>query len=100
MNLLRHAKRSTARDFKIIDTKNNAREEDVPNHEAVNNNNSNAAANESCEDSDGNEENGSDEKVLSPESDSEPHDGDGDGGVPNAKRMRRDRVVQDSDDEA
>ncbi|PON88352.1 Fanconi anemia group I protein [Trema orientale] len=100
INLLRHAKRSTARDFKIIDTNNIAREEDVPNHETVNNVNSNTAENESHEDSEDNEENGFNENVLSPESDSEPSDGDGDGGVPNAKRMRRDRIVQDSDDES
>lgn len=100
INLLRHAKRSTARDFKIIDTTNIAREEDAPNHETVNNNDPNAAENELCEDSEGNEENGFVQNVVSPDSDSEPNDGEGDGGIPNAKRMRRDRIVQDSDDEA
>ncbi|XP_062107746.1 uncharacterized protein LOC133818728 isoform X3 [Humulus lupulus] len=95
INLLRHAKRSTARDFKIIDN-NTTGEEVAPDHEAVSNNNSNAAQNETCEDSD---DNGSNQKVLSPEPDPEPNDGD-DGGIPNAKRVRRDRIVQHSDDEA
>lgn len=118
INLLRHAKRSTARDFKIIDTTttNIGREENgVPDHEAAhinnynNNNNSNAAENEACEDSEDKE--GSEyEKVLSPESrtavaaeDSDESNDEeveeGDEAFPNAKRMRRDRVVLDSDDE-
>lgn len=121
INLLRHAKRSTARDFKIIDTSttNIGREENgVPDHEAAhindnnnnsNNNNSNEAENEACEDSEDKE--GSEyEKVLSPEShtavaaeDSDESNDEeveeGDEAFPNAKRMRRNRVVLDSDDE-
>lgn len=107
VNLLRHAKRSTSRDFKIID-QNNAmmREEDVPNNEA-DHNNSAAVENETGEDSeDNNEENGL-ETNLSPESgsalaaaeDSGSDNEDGDDALPNAKRMKRGRIVQDSDDD-
>ncbi|XP_030508178.2 uncharacterized protein LOC115722932 isoform X1 [Cannabis sativa] len=97
INLLRHAKRSTARDFKIIDNSTTDEEVAPPNHDEAVNNNSNAAQNETREDSD---DNGCNKKVLSPEPDSDPNDGDDDdGGVP-VKRVRRDRIVQDSDDEA
>ncbi|KAM4126898.1 hypothetical protein ACJW30_02G049000 [Castanea mollissima] len=99
VNLLRHAKRSTSRDFKIVDPDEMTREEDAPNH-----NDPTAVENESCEDSEDNEGNGS-EKILSPnsfsplaakDSGSDGEDGDA---LPNAKRVKRGRVVQDSDDE-
>lgn len=101
VNLLRHAKRSTSRDFKILDPKKMAGEEDAPNHE-LNHSDPTAVENESCEDSEGN---GS-EKILSPESGSrlaaEDSGSDGEDGdaLPSAKRVKRGRVVRDSDDEA
>lgn len=95
VNLLRHAKRSTARDFKILDP---VRQEDASNHEA-NHNDSAAAEDESGEDSKETEENGS-ENVLSPPAveDSE-SDAENGGASPAAKRLKRGRVVQESDDE-
>lgn len=106
VNLLRHAKRSTARDFRIIPNNIN-REEDPPGQEP-NQDNSNAVENESGEDLGDNEgdDDGS-EHILSPEDNSplvagdsgcDNEDGDG---LPSAKRLKRsNRVVQDSDDEA
>ncbi|KAK9288581.1 hypothetical protein L1049_017040 [Liquidambar formosana] len=64
VNLLRHAKRSTSRDFKILDPKKIITE-DVPNDEP-DHNDPTAAQNEKCEESEDNEGNGS-ERVLSPE---------------------------------
>lgn len=105
VNLLRHAKRSTSRDFKIIDQDSDMREEDVPNNEA-DHNNSAAVANETCEDSEDNYEENGLETNLSPESDSalaaEDSGSDnevGDDAVPNAKRTKKGRIVQDSDDD-
>jgi Fanconi anemia group I protein len=103
VNLLRHAKRSTSRDFKILDPKKMAGdgEEDAPNH-----GDPAAAENESCEDSEGNEGNGSEKILLSPESgcrlaaeDSGSDDGEDGDALPSAKRVKRGRVVQDSDNE-
>ncbi|GAV64147.1 hypothetical protein CFOL_v3_07665 [Cephalotus follicularis] len=103
VNLLRHAKRSMSRDFKILGPKKIGREEDASNHEP-NHNDSPAAGNESSEDSEDNEGNGSG-KVLSPRpvsplaaEDSESN-GEDESSVPNAKRLKRNGVVQDSDDE-
>ncbi|KAL5785187.1 hypothetical protein ACOSQ2_007579 [Xanthoceras sorbifolium] len=95
INLLRHAKRSTSRDFKILDP---VREEDASNHEA-NHNESAVAEDESSEHSKDDEENES-EKVSSPlaAEDSEA-DGENGGDLPTAKRFKRSKVVQDSDDE-
>jgi len=104
VNLLRHAKRSTSRDFKILDPKKMAGEEDAPNHES-NHSDPTAVENESCEDSEGNEGSGS-EKILSPESGSRlaaedsGSDGEDGDGPPSAKRVKTGRVVRDSDDEA
>ncbi|KAL5541884.1 hypothetical protein UlMin_009594 [Ulmus minor] len=108
VNLLRHAKRSTSRDFKIIDSTSIERElnDPSPNREATHDN-STAAENELGEDLEDNEGNESEqEQVLSPESVSavaaeDSGSGDEEGqALPNAKRMRSGRVVQDSDDEA
>ncbi|KAK2645650.1 hypothetical protein Ddye_020845 [Dipteronia dyeriana] len=97
VNLLRHAKRSTSRDFKILDP---IREEDASNHEA-NHNESAVAEDESSDHSEDDEENGS-EKVSSPlvaaAEDSET-DGENVCDLPTAKRIRTSEVVQDSDDE-
>ncbi|XVF38742.1 hypothetical protein REPUB_Repub20aG0127800 [Reevesia pubescens] len=103
VNLLKHAKRSTSRDFKILDPTSVTREEDPPNNDA-NTNNSGADGNESCSDSENNEGNGSD-KLLLPQSgspvveeesecDAEVRDS-----VPTVKRVKRTRIVHDSDDE-
>ncbi|XP_057484822.1 uncharacterized protein LOC130771247 [Actinidia eriantha] len=104
INLLRHAKRSTARDFKILDPNQIVREEDAnqePNHD---NNSSSAPQNEPGEESEHDEGNGS-ETGLSPEPGNplveEVSESDGEDGnaVPNAKRAKTNRIVQDSDDE-
>ncbi|KAF8387882.1 hypothetical protein HHK36_026544 [Tetracentron sinense] len=104
VNLLRHAKRSTARDFKILDAKKIVREEVTSNHEP-NHINSSAAQNELCEESEGEEENGA-EKVISPESSSpvaaedSGSDGEDQNIIVKTKRAKMSKVVQDSDDEA
>lgn len=112
-NLLRHAKRSTSRDFKILDTRDFAREEeggkaDNDPIQGVDDNEANAAENESSEESGEEEEgNGGVNKVLSPESDVPPAAEDsGSGGEdkvehPNVQRSKRRRVVEDesSDEE-
>lgn len=107
---MRHAKRSTARDFKIVEPNNMVREENGTNHDAdCNDPNGGGNANESSDESENKEENGS-EKILSPEpatklasavedSGSESDDENRDG-VPSAKRVKRNNMVQDSDDEA
>ncbi|KAJ4968206.1 hypothetical protein NE237_014907 [Protea cynaroides] len=64
VNLLRHAKRSTARDFKILDSKKIMREEEPPSHEP-DQINPIASQSKSCE-----EEGSGSEKVLSAKSDS------------------------------
>lgn len=103
VNLLRHAKRSTSRDFKIIDSNNTMREEDVPNNEATHNNFT-AVENDSSEGSEDLGENGL-ETNLSPEyagalavEDSVSDNEDGDA-LPNAKRIKRGGIMQDSEDE-
>ncbi|KAJ4843074.1 hypothetical protein Tsubulata_042019 [Turnera subulata] len=80
VNLLRYAKRSTARDFKIIDPGQVAMEEDAPNHEAGH-------------DVDIAAENGS------PEVSEDSEDDGGATPTPHAKRMKTGSVVQDSDEE-
>lgn len=64
INLLRHAKRSTSRDFKILDT---VREGDASNNEA-NDNEAAEAGDNSSDDSKDDDENAS-ERVLSPMAD-------------------------------
>ncbi|KAM1742336.1 hypothetical protein ACFX12_012349 [Malus domestica] len=105
VNLLKHAKRSTARDFRIF-PKENATPSDEANHA-----NSNAVENESAEDLNANDNEGDDddrlEKILSAESNS-PMVAEDSGseneevdGLPSPKRLKRNnRVVEDSDDEA
>ncbi|CAK7333380.1 unnamed protein product [Dovyalis caffra] len=103
VNLLRHAKRSTSRDFKIIDSRKIIREENDPNHEPVYHA-ATAAENGSSES--GVKEGNESGKVLSSqcgsplaEEESE-SDGENGGALPLAKRVKRGKVVQDSDDEA
>ncbi|XP_038709644.1 Fanconi anemia group I protein [Tripterygium wilfordii] len=104
LNFLRHAKRSTSRDFRIIDPKKNAISEgDASNHEPSSNNDSaGAAVDESCEDSEKDEEDGLENVHSSHSQGPEVSESDTENGgaVPNAKRLKRSRVVQDSDDEA
>ncbi|PIA61325.1 hypothetical protein AQUCO_00300695v1, partial [Aquilegia coerulea] len=95
VNLLRHAKRSTARDFKIIEMKSN-REEEEPEPNPVS---STASQNELCE-----EENGS-EKIISPESsnvEAAADSGSDEDTEVNmrTKRARMSKIVQDSDEES
>lgn len=103
INLLRHAKRSTSRDFKIIDSRKIITEEDEPNHEPSCH--AAATAENGSPESGDNEGNESD-KVLSSQSGSplseeeSASDGENGGALPHAKRVKRDRVVLDSDDEA
>ncbi|KAL3577547.1 hypothetical protein D5086_019051 [Populus alba] len=103
INLLRHAKRSTSRDFKIIDSRKIITEEDEPNHEPACH--AAATAENGPPESGDNEGNESD-KVLSSQSGSplseeeSASDGENGGALPHAKRVKRDRVVLDSDDEA
>ncbi|PRQ39249.1 putative fanconi anemia group I protein [Rosa chinensis] len=106
VNLLRNAKRSTARDFRIKLNEESRKEENAPSLEA-NHDNMNAVENESAEDLDDNEGNASD-RVLSPDylnsppavEDSGSDNEDGDDHPPSAKRLKRvNRVVEDSEDE-
>ncbi|XP_077218685.1 fanconi anemia group I-like protein [Tasmannia lanceolata] len=101
VNLLRHAKRSMARDFKILDVKKMAKQE--PSEPESNHANSSASQNESSEESDGEEENGS-EKVVSPVPRSpvaaDDSDSEDQGMVIKTKRVRTSKIVNDSDEEA
>ncbi|OMO50743.1 Fanconi anemia group I-like protein [Corchorus olitorius] len=105
VNLLKHAKRSTSRDFKILEsTAVNGEEE--PSNCNADPNNPGTDGNESCSDSEDNEGNGS-EKVLSPQSGSPLAEGEESeceaenrASVPTHKRVKRSRIVQDSDDES
>ncbi|KAF9605443.1 hypothetical protein IFM89_017462 [Coptis chinensis] len=97
INLLRYAKRSTARDFKIIEPKKIVdRQEEEPDGES-NPVNSVASQNEACD-----EENES-EKVISPESSNavaaDDSGSDGEATSIRTKRARINKVVQDSDEE-
>lgn len=107
VNLLRHAKRSTSRDFKILEARNIVGEEEVPSNEPILNNS--AAHNDSSEKSD--DEDGDDddtengvEKDLCPETSSDlaadsGSDDKEEDASPKAKRTKRSRIVQDSDDD-
>ncbi|OVA13446.1 Fanconi anemia group I protein [Macleaya cordata] len=101
VNLLRHAKRSTARDFKIIDAKKMDRVvEEEPERESspvI----SIASQNEECEGDEGHES----EKVASPEysnavaAEDSGSDGEDQGTNIKTKRTKMSKVVQESDDE-
>ncbi|XP_057957699.1 uncharacterized protein LOC131150775 isoform X2 [Malania oleifera] len=101
VNLLRCAKRSTNRDFKILDPHDIVEDNGPPNH-----NNDNAAQDESCEESDDSDESeGGSEKVLSPEASSplaaeDPASDEDQAALPKTKRAKMSKVVQDSDDES
>ncbi|XP_024961417.1 Fanconi anemia group I protein [Cynara cardunculus var. scolymus] len=92
MNLLRHAKRSTARDFRILDPQE---QEDGANQEAQPD--EGAAQDDLVQDS-----GDASEKALSPETGSTlaaAEDSD-ENMIPSAKRKKLGRIVHDSDDEA
>lgn len=98
LNLLRHAKRSTSRDFKIIleSTEGDTTNEQNPNVEG-DGDQSNGTDDKSSQES-GDE--GEDTAVgLSPVEDTE-DEGEGKTVLHQAKRARTSRVVQDSDEEA
>lgn len=102
VNLLRHAKRSTSRDFKILDPQIVVEEEDGPNNETDQNNDTAAPNVGAGEESSGNESGSETDSILSAEASSplaakDSADGDA---SPKAKRIKINRVVQDSDDEA
>ncbi|MCL7040151.1 hypothetical protein MKW94_023675, partial [Papaver nudicaule] len=104
VNLLRHAKRSTARDFKIIDARKMDTVEEEPEHESspvI----SVASHNESNEESEGEEGHGSMNVALPEYSNSEVAAEDsgsdaGDHSNIRTKRAKMSKVVQDSEDEA
>lgn len=102
VNLLRHAKRSTARDFKIIDVKKTAKQEEQPEHESSPAN-SNASRIESNEESEGEEESGPGQDVSAGLSGAAVEEGSGsdseEGIVIKTKRAKLSKVVQDSDEE-
>ncbi|GMH08297.1 hypothetical protein Nepgr_010137 [Nepenthes gracilis] len=103
VNLLRHAKRSTSRDFRILEPEK-ADSEHASSHERGGADDSNSCRNESCERSEDDGGNQSD-KVASADSDGriaeENSESDGGDGslFPYAKRAKMNTVVEDSDEE-
>ncbi|KAL2470368.1 hypothetical protein Adt_38504 [Abeliophyllum distichum] len=100
INLLRHAKRSTSRDFKIVEPSEDALEEENPNN-GLEKNNSNEAESESSKES-GTEETEETENVLAPESSplaAEDSEGEDEAALPKAKRAKMGSDVHDSSDE-
>lgn len=100
VNLLRHAKRSTSRDFKIKKTNDTVDKEGAENDQ-LNENNDDSAA----EDDDASEEPGDNghelEELGSPVADDSVSDEENGHSFPSAKRAKTiNTVVQDSDDEA
>ncbi|KAG8369921.1 hypothetical protein BUALT_Bualt14G0063600 [Buddleja alternifolia] len=93
VNLLRHAKRSTSRDFKILEPS----EEENPNWEADCDNNTNTAE-ESGDEGEEETDNGLLPESGSPVAAEETEDED-EGALPRVKRAKTSRVVQDSSDE-
>ncbi|KAL1806687.1 hypothetical protein ACET3Z_029755 [Daucus carota] len=103
INLLRHAKRSTSRDFRIRESDDSNGQEGTENHQANENNDDSAA--EEAEDDDATEEpgdNGHDlEEPGSPVADDSVSDDENGLNFPSAKRTKTtNKVVQDSDDES
>ncbi|TYI64279.1 hypothetical protein E1A91_D09G077200v1 [Gossypium mustelinum] len=100
MNLLKHAKRSTCRDFKILDPTTAVVGQAVPNN--VGNDNDNENENGRCSDSeDGNNDGNGSDKVLSHEVESESDAVQDDrASVPTVKGVKRSRIFHDSDDDS
>ncbi|KAK4405546.1 Fanconi anemia group I protein [Sesamum angolense] len=100
VNLLRHAKRSTSRDFKILEPREDTLEEQNPTEEA-DSDNLNATENKSSEES-GDEGEETDSGQL-PKSGSpmaaEDTEDEGEAALPQVKRAKMKRVVQESSDE-
>ncbi|KAL3626536.1 hypothetical protein CASFOL_030085 [Castilleja foliolosa] len=100
VNLLRHAKRSTSRDFKILEPSENTEEEQNLNQEA-DGEHSNTAENKSSDESgseDEQTENGPLPNCGSPMAVNDTDDED-EAAVRQVKRAKMNRVVQDSSDE-
>nr|XP_043630505.1 Fanconi anemia group I protein [Erigeron canadensis] len=93
INLLRHAKRSTARDFRIEYPKNISQQENGLDQEEPNEDNESTPQNDLVQDSGDGEEDASDTALAA--EDSEACDED-DNAMPSTKRSR---IVHDSDDE-
>ncbi|MBA0615092.1 hypothetical protein Godav_015277, partial [Gossypium davidsonii] len=102
MNLLKHAKRSTCRDFKILDPTTAVLGQAVPNNVGNDNDNENENENGRCSDSeDGNNDGNGSDKVLSHEVESESDAVEDDrASVPTVKGVKRSRIVHDSDDDS
>ncbi|TYH53164.1 hypothetical protein ES332_D09G079500v1 [Gossypium tomentosum] len=104
MNLLKHAKRSTCRDFKILDPTTAVVGQAVPNNVGNDNDNENENENENgrCSDSeDGNNDGNGSDKELSHEVESESDAVEDDrASVPTVKGVKRSRIVHDSDDDS
>ncbi|KAH6769676.1 hypothetical protein C2S52_014479 [Perilla frutescens var. hirtella] len=103
VNLLRHAKRSTSRDFKIVEQSEETPEEQNPNEEA--DCDDNAAEDKSSEEcgnaNEGDETDGGhspkcDSPVAAEDTEEEEEE---EAALPQAKRAKTSRVVQDSDEE-
>lgn len=101
LNLLRHAKRSTSRDFKILEPTEDTTNEQNTNEEGERDQ-SNATDDKSSQESgDEGEETVMLHKSGSPAAVEDTEDeGEGETVIPQAKRARTSRVVQDSDEEA
>ncbi|KAB2012197.1 hypothetical protein ES319_D09G072900v1 [Gossypium barbadense] len=102
MNLLKHAKRSTCRDFKILDPTTAVVGQAVPNNVGNDNDNENENENGRCSDSeDGNNDGNGSDKELSHEVESESDAVEDDrASVPTVKGVKRSRIVHDSDDDS
>lgn len=104
VNLLRHAKRSTARDFKIIEMKKIAIEGEASAHNPSQGN-STSSENESSEESVGPDQENASEKVASPESSCDTADEHSETDkedqkmVLRRKRAKMCRIVEDTDEE-
>lgn len=100
INLLRHAKRSTARDFKIIETREEAPEEESEIPEAMHDH-SDGAEDQSADESANEGE--TTEAVQSPQSPrpvaSDGSEDEDEAALHRAKRVKGNRVVQDSSEE-
>lgn len=102
VNLMRHAKRSTARDFKILDTSKNNKQDDSNQPDEANQSDAAVSVNESQEsekeEADGSQDVPSEANVVAEESKT---DSDNDSGmkISIARKRKITSIVQDSDEE-
>lgn len=103
VNLMRHAKRSTARDFKILDTRKKNKQDDNNQPDEANQSDAAVSGNESQDESEREEADGSQDipseaNVVAEESKT---DSDNDPGMKNnmARKRKITCIVQDSDEE-